>query len=138
MLGTDRRIIVLIGDGMGGRPLQEPFGKTTIEAAKIAQEMGKTVFIYRDEVDRDLWRVVTPYGAELHAEAHEPMTESAWREFLTAPQRPTYKDAVIHNLMRDLLEIDAHPAERNPSGPSFEAIRHALAAAYEAGHQTSR
>jgi 2,3-bisphosphoglycerate-independent phosphoglycerate mutase len=33
MLGTDRIAIVLIGDGMGGRPLGEPFGKTTIEKA---------------------------------------------------------------------------------------------------------
>lgn len=33
MLGTDRVAIVLIGDGMAGRPLREPHGKTTLEAA---------------------------------------------------------------------------------------------------------
>ncbi len=34
MAGSEPTIIVLIGDGMGGRPLEEPDGRTTLEAAR--------------------------------------------------------------------------------------------------------
>jgi hypothetical protein len=36
--------------------------------------------IYRDETDRDLWRVVTPGRNEVH----EPMDEKTWRKFIAA------------------------------------------------------
>ena len=54
---------------------------TTLEAADIGRKMGvRGLCIYRDDIDRDLWRVVTPGRVEVH----EPMTEDAWRKFLAA------------------------------------------------------
>jgi len=66
---------------------------TTLEAADIGRQMGvRGLCIYRDDVDRDLWRVVTPGRNEVH----EPMDEKTWRAFLTASGwigRPTRYDA---------------------------------------------
>jgi hypothetical protein len=54
---------------------------TTVDAANIARQMGvRGLCIYRDDVDRDLWRVVTPGRNE----AHEPMDEKPRREFIAA------------------------------------------------------
>lgn len=54
---------------------------TTTEAANIGRQMGvRGLCIYRDDVDRDLWRVVTPGRNEVH----EPMAEAQWRKFIAA------------------------------------------------------
>ncbi len=54
---------------------------TTLEAAEIGRKMGvRGLCIYRDDIDRDLWRVVTPGRNEVH----EPMDERTWRNFITA------------------------------------------------------
>jgi hypothetical protein len=54
---------------------------TTLEAANIGRKMGvHGLCIYRDDIDRSLWRVVTPGRNE----THEPMDEKTWREFITA------------------------------------------------------
>ena len=54
---------------------------TTLEAADIGRKMGvRGLCIYRDDIDRTLWQVVTPGRVE----AHEPMDEKTWREFITA------------------------------------------------------
>lgn len=66
---------------------------TTLEAANIGRKMGvRGLCIYRDDIDRDLWQVVTPGRVE----AHEPMDEKTWRAFLTASgwiERPKRYDA---------------------------------------------
>jgi hypothetical protein len=54
---------------------------TTLEAADIGRKMGvRGLCIYRDDIDRTLWQVVTPGRVE----AHEPMDEKSWREFIAA------------------------------------------------------
>jgi hypothetical protein len=54
---------------------------TTLEAANIGRKMGVCgLCIYRDDIDRSLWRVVTPGRNEVH----EPMDEKTWREFIAA------------------------------------------------------
>ena len=54
---------------------------TTLEAADIGRKMGvRGLCIYRDDIDRALWQVVTPGRVE----AHEPMDEKTWRAFITA------------------------------------------------------
>ena len=66
---------------------------TTLEAANIGRQMGvRGLCIYRDDVDRDLWQVVTPGRVE----SHEPMDEKSWRAFITASgwiERPVRYDA---------------------------------------------
>ena len=66
---------------------------TTLEAANIGRAMGVWgLCIYRDDLDRDLWHVVTP-GRD---EVHEPMDEKTWREFIAASGwivRPAKYDA---------------------------------------------
>ena len=53
---------------------------TTLEAANIGRKMGvRGLCIYRDDIDRDLWHVVTPGRNEVH----EPMDETTWRKFIT-------------------------------------------------------
>lgn len=66
---------------------------TTLEAANIGRKMGvRGLCIYRDDVDRNLWQVVTPGRVETHA----PMDEKTWRDFLAASgwiERPARYDA---------------------------------------------
>jgi hypothetical protein len=66
---------------------------TTLEAANIGRAMGvRGLIVCRDPEDRSLWQVVTPGRVE----AHEPMDEAAWREFLAASgwiDRPARYDA---------------------------------------------
>jgi hypothetical protein len=52
-----------------------------LHPANIERAMGvRGLCIYRDETDRDLWRVVTPGRNEVH----EPMDEKTWRKFIAA------------------------------------------------------
>ncbi|HOF17389.1 MAG TPA: hypothetical protein PK082_00640 [Phycisphaerae bacterium] len=54
---------------------------TTMKAAEIGRKMGvRGLCIYRDDIDRNLWRVITPGRSEVH----QPMDEKAWRAFLRA------------------------------------------------------
>ncbi|NLF29469.1 MAG: hypothetical protein GX591_01125 [Planctomycetes bacterium] len=64
---------------------------TTLEAANIGREMGvRGLIVCRDSVDRRLWRVAT----DERVEAHEPMDEAAWRQFIAGwVERPQRYDA---------------------------------------------
>jgi len=66
---------------------------TTLEAATIGREMGvRGLIVHRNPVDRSMWEVVTPGRCE----AHEPMDEKTWREFIAASgwiDRPRRYDA---------------------------------------------
>ena len=66
---------------------------TTVEAANIGRKMGvRGLIICRDEIERDLWNVITPGRCE----THEPMDEATWREFIAASgwiDHPTLYDA---------------------------------------------
>lgn len=54
---------------------------TTLEAANIGRQMGvRGLYIYRDDVDRRLWKVVTPGRVE----THEPMDENSWSAFIAS------------------------------------------------------
>jgi hypothetical protein len=82
---------------------------TTLEAAKIGRAMGvRGLCIYRDELDRELWRVVTPGRNEVH----EPMDEKTWRAFITASgwiTRPhdTTADERVFDALREQLSPHA-------------------------------
>ena len=59
----------------------KPNPLTMKRAEEIARQMGVAgIRICRSEVDRDLWQVETPGRLE----AHEPMDEPTWREFIAA------------------------------------------------------
>jgi hypothetical protein len=90
---------------------------TTLEAADIGRRMGvRGLCIYRDDIDRHLWQVVTPGRVE----THEPMDEKTWREFITASgwiERPAMHDAGNGRMVT---------VPENDESELFDAIREQL------------